>query len=160
MNLSIIMRLFLRTLTLLIFVAVLSCDVVYDKQSQFCDLRTDRSYDEISDKMILWSEIFNVISSDYLVYVYSAYCGHCLSIKNLVIGTALCEIEEIYFVTYSSEVVIAQDVENTIGVASVDAIWIRGYPTLLRIYDGILIMNIAGASAISDYLTDLISDKY
>lgn len=139
---------------------LLSHGDVFSRQTKLCIIGQNHSYQEVENREIIWSDIFNVMSSDYLVYVYSAYCGHCLSIKNLVIGTALCEIEEIYFVTYSSEVVIAQDVENTIGVASVDAIWIRGYPTLLRIYDGILIMNIAGASAISDYLTDLISDKY
>ncbi|NCA95789.1 MAG: hypothetical protein EOM74_02290 [Methanomicrobia archaeon] len=147
------MKLLSKISVLIFSVVALSYDAVLEKEP-LCKPGTNHSYQEVVSKEITWSNIFNQTPEEYFVYFYSPFCGHCLSIKDLVIGTALCGKKDIYFVVSSIEVIITHDTGSTIGATSIEEMWIGGYPTLLQIRGGALMMNIAGATAICDYLTD------
>lgn len=110
-------------------------------------------YEEVASKTIVWEELFDVALSNYFVYLYSPYCGHCLSIQNLVVQYAFCGEKEIRFVVASEDVRLGQNIELTMGASTVEQVWILGYPSLLTISQRRLVANIAGTANIVDILT-------
>ena len=110
------------------------------------------SYDDIVDITIKWDDIFAMTPRNYFVYFYSPYCGHCQSIKDLAINYSKCGEITMYFVEASTEVVVAKDTHLTIGVTSIEQLWILGYPSLVKIESGVVVINIAGANAIKEIL--------
>jgi hypothetical protein len=54
-------------------------------EAKTCNLKIDgtRDYRDVDDKRISWNAILEVGISEYLVFVYSPYCGHCLEIRML-----------------------------------------------------------------------------
>ncbi len=110
------------------------------------------SYDDIKDITIKWDDIFAMTPHNYFVYFYSPYCGHCQSIKDLVINYSKRGEITMYFVEASTEVVVAKDTHLTIGVTSIEQLWILGYPSLVKIESVAVVVNIAGANAIKEIL--------
>ncbi|MDD4154304.1 MAG: thioredoxin family protein [Bacilli bacterium] len=110
------------------------------------------SYDDIIDITIKWDDIFAMTPRNYFVYFYSLYCGHCQSIKDLVINYSKRGEITMYFVEASTEVVVAKDTHLTIGAMAVEQLWILGYPSLVEIENGAVVINIAGANAIKEIL--------
>jgi len=120
-----------------------------------CDVRRPLSYDhdDIAARTIPWSIILLVPEWEYYVYFYSLSCGHCLSIKEIVLGYAFCGETPVYFVAQSDEIVFGDDVESTIGADDISEIFIAGYPSLLEIANGAIAMNVAGSAAVADVLS-------
>jgi thiol-disulfide isomerase/thioredoxin len=110
------------------------------------------SYEDIYDKTIKWHDIFEMTPHHYYVYFYSPYCGHCQSIKDLVINYSMFGNVTMFFVEANREVTVAEDTYLTIGATSIEQLWILGYPSLIEIESGLLIANIAGANAIKEIL--------
>lgn len=111
----------------------------------------EHSYDEISDREIVWNDIFSISCPDYFVYFYSPTCSHCNRIKNVIIEYALTN-ESMYFIRFSDDVVVSGDVKNTIGVNSIDNLSILGTPSLLEVKNKVVETNIAGERAILEFL--------
>lgn len=103
-------------------------------------------YDEISDIKIFWSDIFKQSDNEYYIYLYSTTCSHCNSIKDEMIEFALNSTTPIYFIQSSSEHNIAE--LGTINVKELSSLYIRGYPTLLKVTNKEVILNIAGVAPI------------
>ncbi|NMV82426.1 MAG: hypothetical protein GX816_02610 [Erysipelotrichia bacterium] len=110
------------------------------------------SDEDIYDKTIKWHDIFEMTPHHYYVYFYSPYCGHCQSIKDLVINYSMFGNVTMFFVEANREVTVAEDTYLTIGATSIEQLWILGYPSLIEIESGLLIANIAGANAIKEIL--------
>lgn len=139
----------MKKLLLSIALLLLTC-CSNPKPSYQCEIR-EHDYDEIVDQIISWENIFSIKQNDYYCYIFSTRCSHCNNIKNLVIETAL-QMDNFYFVLFDSTIPISGDVENTIGAMSCSDISILGTPTLLRIENSTLTMNIAGEKQITEYL--------
>ena len=140
-------------MSLMPMVFLISLDARYEAYLNLCETDAVYEYEDIKDKEIKWSDIFTVEYSHYYVYFYSPFCGHCLSIKNEVIRYSFCGSEKIFFVEASDEIKIGTNTELTIGATTVEEVWILGYPSLVDIENGVLIMNIAGANTIREFLT-------
>lgn len=139
----------MKTLLLPITLLLLTC-CFNPKPSYQCEIR-EHDYDEIADQIISWENIFSINQDDHYCYIFSTRCSHCNNIKNLVIETAL-ETDNYYFVLFDSTIPISGNVENTIGATSYSDVSILGTPTLLRIENSMLTMNIAGEKQITEYL--------
>ena len=134
-------------LSILLFL-VTSCTQTPIKKK--CEI-LEHDYDEIADLIISWENIFSIPKDDYYCYVFSTRCSHCKNIKDLVISNAL-EMDNFFFVLFTSDIPISSDVSNTIGATSYLDVSILGTPTLLRIEKHILTMNIAGENQITSNL--------
>lgn len=111
----------------------------------------EHSYDELEEKHILWSEIFEQALDSYFVYFYSLNCDHCENMKNEVIEICL-KRDDVFLVKSSNQVVLKNDVFYTIGVGNVGDFAILGYPSLVKIENKIVTKNVAGKSHILELL--------
>jgi len=141
----------LATIAIILFALDSDSSTQYNT-CQFDSVEPHR-YEEVASKTIVWEELFDVALSNYFVYLYSPYCGHCLSIQNLVVQYAFCGEKEIRFVVASEDVRLGQNIELTMGASTVEQVWILGYPSLLTISQRRLVANIAGTANIVDILT-------
>ena len=145
-----------RKLLLIPFSTVLltGCFSFFPKQEEIKEEKTKQeithSYDEVESLTIFWSEIFKQSESEYYVYLYSETCSHCNSIKDLMIEYALTQKTTIYFIKSSSEHNLS-DIAST-GVNNLSDLYIRGYPSLLKLKDKTVISNLAGVTPIKTEL--------
>lgn len=109
------------------------------------------NYSEISEYKIKWKDVFFVAKPEYFVYFYSVSCSHCNEIKNAIIEYALNN-QNIYFCENSKDVIISEDISNTIGISDVSKLSILGFPTLVEIKNSKLVDNIAGIDKIKSEL--------
>ena len=100
-------------------------------------------YSEVSDRMIEWQDIFEQEDDFYYCYVFSKTCSHCNAIKDYVIDYALRK-NNMYFIEFNKNIPIMSDISYTIEKTNVEDIGILGTPTLLEIFNGTLIANVAG----------------
>lgn len=110
-------------------------------------------YSDMIDRFICWDDIFLLNKEHYFVYIFSYTCRHCNSIKNTVLEYAMNN-DNFYFIEYSKVIPIVSDIESTINQTELQYIGILGTPTLLEIYDNVLIMNAAGENEISNFLAN------
>ena len=102
----------------------------------------ERSYDEINEYRIFWSDIFHQVYPLYFVYLYSETCSHCKSIKDKMIEYGVNQTRPIYFVESSPEHSLGEEFDKNEPVYDIDSLVIRGYPTLLRLEENVVV-NIA-----------------
>ena len=143
-------NIFLKAVCLPCFFALISCRGDKTESSDYTVYEHD--YNEIEELLISWGDIFKIEDPRYYVYFYSETCSHCKNIKNEVIGYSLSNQTPMYFVTFNKEVVVSHDISNTIGLTSVEGLSILGTPSLLDIESGVIVQNIAGETAILNYL--------
>lgn len=108
-------------------------------------------YKMVNDRIIFWSNIFSINKENYCVYFFSKTCSHCSSLKSFIIEYALSH-ENIYFVEASEQTIFLEDVSATIGLSSIEGFGILGYPSLIKISDKIITLNIAGVFEIKNEL--------
>lgn len=146
------MRLFRKLVILLTLLLCGGCDFNGSSSSSKNRLSTiseevKHDYDEVADKMILWSNIFGIELDSYYVYFFSKTCSHCNDFKNVIIPVAT-ERDDIYFVESSEQDKRIKDVSVIIGLTSIDGFGITGYPSLVKIEDDAVSKNIGGVIAI------------
>ena len=130
----------------------LSSDSPFNNNGSVCDRFNSNDYQDIEDLKIKWKDILSVQKNRYYVYIFSPHCGHCLEIRDIVIHYSRCGQVPLLFVEESKEIPFGNEIKETIGATSIEQLWILGYPSLLEIKKGTVIMNIAGASEISQVL--------
>ena len=147
---------FSKFLTLVLLLLLTSC--VPDKSTikviSFDDVgsnEVNHDYVEISRFRIAWGETYDQQLEEYFVYFFSRTCSHCQNLKNFMIEKAL-EKENIFFVESSEDDVIKKSVESTFYSSSAEFLAILGYPSLVKISEGILVENVAGESLIMSLL--------
>lgn len=147
-----------KSYLLLFFIPFLltSCNktivIVEEEEKDYSTQKITHSYDEIADKKIYWSNIFSQKEDQYYVYLYSTSCTHCNSIKDAIIEYALEEYHTIYFVSSSAEHNLSDVVDKYAIVDSLDELYIRGYPSLLKLEENVVTLNLAGVRDIIDEL--------
>ena len=110
-------------------------------------------YDDFKDRQVLFSDTFLIDEPDYMLYIYSLTCGHCKEIKQDVLNYVNDVDYPIYLSQFTSDIVVGNDIEETIGVSSTDDLFIAGTPTLIHIIDKKVYANIPGTSSILSYLS-------
>ena len=152
------MRYLFKTIFLLVTITLCGCDLNQSSSSKgkvivSTSEEKQYSYDEVSDKMIFWSNIFGIDQDSYYVYLFSRTCSHCDSLKSFIIPLAI-ERSDIYFVEASEQVVFIEDAASTIGLTSIEGLGIVGYPSLIKIKEKSVEKNIAGTSLIKSELVN------
>ena len=95
-----------------------------------------------------WDEMFAHNDESYFNYIYSDTCGHCLSIKEEVETFAINSLTPFYFVPFTEEIPIGENIEKTIGATSLEECFIKGTPSLILIENSTVVLNVAGTNNI------------
>ena len=95
-----------------------------------------------------WNQLFAHPEQEYLNYIYSDTCYHCLSIKEEIEEFACSCSVAFYFIPFEEDIPIGIDIEATIGATSVEECFIKGTPTLILIENWMVSFNIAGTENI------------
>lgn len=111
----------------------------------------DHSYSEIKNKKLAWNYLFFDSEFPYYVYCYSLTCSHCNKIKNRVIEHAL-KNDNFYFYEDSSFTCFSDEIDKTIGVNDIKFLFIKGFPSLLKIEEKTIQKNLCGEDAIINEL--------
>lgn len=120
-------------------------------QSETINSTKEHDYNEVSDKKITWNCIFFEAKTPYFVYCYSLTCSHCASLKNAIIEYAI-KNDNLYFYEDSKDTILKGEVDNTIGVSSSSELAIKGFPSLIKIEEGKVVLNLYGETKISNEL--------
>lgn len=113
------------------------------------------SYEEVNDKMINWSDTF-LQGEDYCVYYFSRTCAYCDSIRDEVIEVALTHQTKIYFCNDSAIITDRYlDPESTIGMGDISEFRIKGFPSIIRVNQGLVETHCPGKSATINFIRTL-----
>ncbi len=116
----------------------------YDESSNGSSQNTStHSYEEVSAFFIPYEEIFLIDKISYYVYFYASWCPVCNEIKDKVISSALLN-QNIYFLNEPREIKYAENISSTIGVSSLENLYIVGYPSLIKISNQAVEKNLGG----------------
>ena len=97
---------------------------------------------------LTWNELFSIQDENYFAYIFSKTCFHCLSIEKDICDFANNSVFPLYFIEFNSEIPIGNNIEETIGLNSIEGVFIKGTPTLILISERAIQFNIAGAENI------------
>lgn len=148
----------MKKLMFLIFISFCLCSCAMEKgsskssSSSITSSEIEHSYSEIQNLKISWNSTFSYAKPYYFVYFYSLTCSHCASLKNRIIEYGLTH-EDIYFCEDSSDVVIKENIDSTIGCKRVEDLAIKGFPSLIKIEDKVLKINVVGVDKICSVLS-------
>lgn len=137
----------------ILFTVMLSLCSCSTKNEEKEERRVNHNYEEVSDKRVSWSQIFKQENDDYLCYFYSETCGHCQNLKNEIIEYSFTSPIPFYFVKNSPDFIVSENIEDTIGVSSLEHFFIKGTPSLIEIKNKKVNKNIAGEIKIRDYIS-------
>lgn len=112
----------------------------------------NHEYSEIVDKKIKWNDIFFAKSNEYYIYCYFSHCTHCHSIKNEVIHIALNSDKDIRFCEDDNTVISDCDLNQTIGKSKVSDVFIKGFPSVIKITNHKISHNICGATKVIQFI--------
>ena len=116
------------------------------------------AYEIVQNNQIIWSEIFNQNQDHYLVFFYSETCSHCHQIMGDVIAFSEAEIVDTYYLNtqnQDSKIPLRNETELTIGMTTVDELFIAGTPTIIEIKKHIITNNIPGKDQCLTFLNSL-----
>lgn len=129
----------------------------HPKQSASFSSWSSSEIDVASIYQIAWDNLFKQEEENYLVFVYSEWCDNCHAIWDDVISFVNQKVMAFYFVDQkntNNDVPINTDVESTYGAKEVGEISILGTPTILEIFEGVLIANVAGKQSCLNLLSE------
>ncbi len=123
-----------------------SCDVINGTSSTL----DSRDYDEVSNLTINANQMFEITANLYYVYFFSINCSHCISLKDYVIDFAIKYPETFYFVDENTtdSIPTTINMELNIGASKFADIYLRGYPTLMKIDNHIVSAIYTGVAQI------------
>lgn len=104
---------------------------------------TSYSYEDVASFFIPFEEIFLIDKLTYYIYFYASWCPVCNEIKDRVIAYAL-QHQNIYFLNEPRGIKYAENISSTIGISSLDNLYIVGYPSLIKINNKTIEKNLAG----------------
>ena len=145
----------LRILSLVLVAMFASCAPA--KSEQMSKNAFDE-YEIVNNQQIKWSTVLSQIETDYLIFFYSETCPHCHEIIEDVISFSTSEIMKMYFLdTKKSEtkIPIKNEIDETIGVTSIDDLFIAGTPTLIEVEEGMVKANVPGKDDCLTFLNEL-----
>ena len=137
-------------LTLLITPLLMGC--TWDKNGNQANGDSLLDYQKFEDRHLQWKDLFSPAKSQYFVYIYSLFCGHCENIKHNVLSVVNERKEDFYLINYADEIPIGTNAYETIGKEKIEEVFILGTPTLIGVNNQYISLNIAGEKDILDYL--------
>ena len=109
------------------------------------------------DQKITWPDCLSQSEDHYLVFFYSETCTHCHEIMGDVLSFAESNIIKMYFLNTKEQdikIPISNDINLTIGVDSVDNLFIAGTPTIIEVESWIVKANVAGTDNCLTFLNE------
>ena len=109
------------------------------------------------DQEIIWSDCLNQKEANYLVFFYAETCGHCHEIMGDVLEFSRSDIIKTYFSDIKKgeeKLPISNNVDETLGITEINDFFIAGTPTVIEVYEGIVIANIPGKDECLTFLND------
>ena len=116
------------------------------------EMKIEESFSEYPNNFINWDEILSQQSKIYFVYVFSYDCYYCRQIKNRIISFSNSSEYSVYFVEYSKQIPIKNNLSITIGAKDIDNVFIKGTPSLLLIDDATVAINVGGKNEVCEIL--------
>lgn len=115
--------------------------------SLYSNLPVDSLPNESIIPFLLWDDLFS-IQGTYFVYVFSYTCLYCNMIHDDMINFAYNACNPVYFVEFNEDIPVGKDVEKTIGLESIENLFIKGTPTLIMVEENKIKLNIGGVNNI------------
>ena len=109
-------------------------------------------YKDVQDRFIEWKDVLAQEKENYFAYVFSYSCGHCKDIKQDILKKTIIDGWDIYYVEYTSEILIVDSNAPYIGVTNYQELGIIGTPTLFEISSGTVKDRFTGSKEIIDTL--------
>lgn len=110
-------------------------------------------YEIVNKKQISWTNVLNQKEDNYIVFIYTEKCGYCHDMITEITSFAEEAIMPTYFVNaLDYEIIISSDPD--VGMSEASEIMIAGTPTILEIYEGIVIANIPGIDWCLSFLNE------
>ena len=107
-------------------------------------------YDDVT-RLCKWSDVFKQDEAEYLVYLYSKTCGHCVEIKQEMIAFYLSEKVTTYFSEVNEDTVFGSKT-NLIGINKIEDFHIFGTPFLVEIKKWTVSNYFAGVNSILEFI--------
>ena len=109
-------------------------------------------YKDVQDRFIEWKDVLAQEKENYFAYVFSYSCGHCKDIKQDILKKTIIDGWDIYYVEYTSDILIVDSNAPYIGVTNYEELGIIGTPTLFEISIGAVKDRFTGSKEIIDTL--------
>lgn len=109
-------------------------------------------YKDVQDRFIEWKDVLAQEKENYFVYVFSYSCGHCKDIKQDILKKTIIDGWDIYYVEYTSDILIVDSNMPYIGITDYQKLGIIGTPTLFEISSGAVKDRFTGSKEIIDTL--------
>lgn len=148
------MKLRLCILPFLMAAMFTSCAPVESEPSSENSISENKEYPR---SQLTWQECLSQEESHYLIYFYSDTCAHCHEIIEDVLAFYEDEVTKLYFLNINEgeiEVPISSDIDLTIGMTTVDNLFIAGTPTIIEVEDGRVKANVPGKNACLSFLNE------
>ena len=110
-----------------------------------------------NDQKIDWSNCLSQKEDHYLVFFYSETCTHCHEIMGDVLSFAESNILKLYFLDIKasdSKIPISNNIDLTIGIDKVDALFIAGTPSIIEVENWTVKANVAGTDNCLTFLNE------
>ena len=114
-------------------------------------------YNITLDQKIIWSDCLSQKEDHYLIFFYSETCTHCHEIMGDVLSFAEENIIKMYFLdikTSDTKIPTSNNIDLTIGVNTVDDLFIAGTPSIIEVENWIVKDNIAGTDNCLTFLNE------
>ena len=144
----------LRILPLLLTAMFASCTPATSEQMS---KNAFSEHEIVIIQQIKWSTVLSQKESQYLVFFYSETCAHCHKIMGDVIAFSESEIVKTYFLDIKqseTKIPIKNEIDETIGVTSVNDLFIAGTPTIIEVEEGMVKANVPGKDQCLTFLNE------
>lgn len=144
----------LRILPLVLTALFTSCSPA---ESEQMSKNAFSEYKITIDQKIMWSNCLSQNEDHYLVFFFSETCVHCHEIMGDVLSFAESNILKMYFLNIKeqdSKIPISNNIDSTIGMSSVDELFIAGTPTIIEVESWLVKANIAGTDNCLTFLNE------
>ena len=144
----------LRILPLILVATFASCTPVENEQmSKNALIDFDYSLYPHLD----WQDSLKQQESNYLLFFYSKTCTYCQEIIEDV--QAFCDenIMKVYWINTretSTTIPVSYDIDKTLGVDDVSNLFIRGTPSIIEVFKGIVVANVPGKENCLTFIND------
>ena len=126
-------------------------------KSEQMSKNTFSEYKQTIDEKIMWSDCLSQNEDHYLVFFYSETCAHCHEIMGDVLSFKEENILKMYFLNVKEQdikIPISNKIDLTIGIDTVDDLFIAGTPSIIEIENWIVKANIAGTDNCLTFLNE------
>ena len=114
-------------------------------------------YNINASQKIKWSDCLSQKEDHYLVFFYSETCSHCHEIMGDVLSFNEDKIVSMYFLDIKAsdtKIPISSNIESTIGLSSIDDLFIAGTPSIVEVEKSVVKVNIAGRDNCLTFLNE------